>query len=40
MDGRRVRWGIVGLHAVFVVHLMTAVESSDYKSSTDNLISK
>jgi len=40
MDGRRVRLGVVDLHTVFAVHLMTAVKSSDYKSSTDNLISK
>lgn len=40
MDGRRLRWGEVGLPTLFAVHLMTAVKSSDYKSSTDNLISK
>jgi hypothetical protein len=40
MDGRRMRWGVAGLHNLFAVHLMAAVKSSDYKSSTDNLISK
>jgi len=40
MDVRRLKWGVVGLHTLFAVHLMTAVKSSDYKSSTDNLISK
>jgi len=41
MDGRRLRLGAaVGLHTLFAVLLMTAVKSSDYKSSTDNLISK
>jgi hypothetical protein len=41
MDGKRLRWGaVVGLHKLLAVHLMAAVKSSDYKSSTDNLISK
>jgi len=40
MDGRRLRWGVVGLHRLFAVHLMTPAKSSDYKSSTDNLISE